>query len=99
MTEPRVCAVCYEDIGDSDIEMLRHYTQHHPDAQVFNDALTEIDVCVGCDWCGQEFTSAVMHDGTGLMVQNYCRECQNQNPVQGLSVEVLSPEEIVERCI
>lgn len=93
----RVCAVCCEDIPDSDVEMLDHYTQLHPESGVFESALEELGVTAECTQCGEEFTSSAIHDDPGLMIQAYCDECQERNPVRGLSVETVSPSELVER--
>lgn len=97
----KVCAECHADLrgpNESLAKALRHYTEEHPESETLNRVLQNVFVKTECQGCSDEFITEVDYNPQfGLMVQQCCAECENENPIREIAVQSLTPEEVASK--
>jgi len=96
------CKECWEPV-EGPVEALEHYLSEHPISKVLHETLSAVKVKSKCHECREHFspTVSVGKDGaageTVLTVPSRCFDCVEKDPLSGLMVWELSPQEVINR--
>ena len=96
------CGVCSERVVGV-VDALQHYLNKHPHSDLLQDTLSEVSVRSECSECGDTFTATVAvgidakDDRAMLKVPSNCDDCIDSDPLAGMMVRELSPNEVLSR--
>ena len=96
------CGECWKTV-DGLADALGHYLTEHPRTELLQETLSEVRVRSECAECGDDMTADVslgndaQDDEAVLTVPSNCDDCTAADPLAGLMVRVLSPDDVLSR--